>query len=319
MALPTSLEPRREHEETEPRREAKGLRHTRFVPPISYPTPKMKAYLTAIGCRLNEAEIDQWRSTLEKRGIESCNDPSHAKIIIFNSCTVTLDAARKSRQRTRKLRRLAPDALLAVVGCHAEYASQELVDAGADLTLGNLEKEKVIEAIEAQHSFPIASPVMASRQKIRAFIKVQDGCNNRCAYCVVSLMRGPERSQELPAVLQQLERVEAEGAKEVILSGVHLGAYGREHKQSLAGLTQEILKASAIPRLRYGSIEPWEITPELLTVFEDKRVCPHLHIPLQSGSTSVLRRMYRRGDPKAFAQLVKTSVPQFLESTSPLT
>ncbi|MBT3219289.1 MAG: tRNA (N(6)-L-threonylcarbamoyladenosine(37)-C(2))-methylthiotransferase MtaB [Proteobacteria bacterium] len=159
--------------------------------------------------------------------------------------------------------------------------------------------------VDSKHRFPVPESrptepggrgvdIEYRGRRTRAFVKVQDGCNNRCAFCVVTLARGPERSRPLAEVVDELNHLADLGFLEAVLTGVHLGGYGRDFGSSLAELLEEILHRTSFPRLRLGSLEPWELSPELLEVWRDSRLCPHVHLPLQSGSDDVLRRMVRR-------------------------
>ena len=280
----------------------------------------MKVYLASLGCKLNWAEIETFARELVARGHQVVSAPEEADWAIVNTCTVTHIAARKSRRLIRHLRRCNSRLRLAVVGCYAEVSPQEVKGLGADLVLGNLDKEKVVEkllAFEGGEGVPLphqgSHPVV--RGRTRAFVKIQDGCDNRCTYCIVTIARGPSRSRRPEEVVAEIKERVAEGYQEIVLTGVNIGAYGRDKSShgrvpleegwSLERLVRTILEQTSVPRLRLSSIEPWDLDPGMLALWEDSRLCRHLHLPLQSGSDTVLRRMGRKYSTAQYAALVE--------------
>ena len=270
----------------------------------------MRIYTTAIGCKLNQNEMETLARQLHALGHQIVADPTSADITILNTCTVTHIASRKSRQALRRLQRANPDASLVVTGCYAELSPAELEDLGIDLLVNNTAKEDLVEILsekipgfELGSSVP-STPFLAVASRTRAFVKIQDGCDNACTYCIVTKARGPARSRPRSEIMAEICQRLAEGYKELVLTGVHIGCYGQERDESLADLVETILTGTDAPRLRLSSIEPWDVTPELLGAWRDPRLCRHLHLPLQSGCDSTLSRMGRRYTTEQFSQIL---------------
>ncbi|NLG50985.1 MAG: tRNA (N(6)-L-threonylcarbamoyladenosine(37)-C(2))-methylthiotransferase MtaB [Chloroflexi bacterium] len=287
----------------------------------------MNFYLTSLGCKLNQAEIDRLGREIEAHGHRLVETPAAADWAIVNSCTVTHVAARKSRQLIRQLHRANPRLRVAITGCYATMSPDEAAALeGVALLLSNQEKDQAVERIlsldDPTYPFaPVARPAHGPQVgHTRAFVKIQDGCENHCTYCIVSLARGPQRSRLPEDVLQEVGARLADGYREIVLTGVNIGGYGRDQAEagplpisagwSLARLVRLLLEQTPVERLRLSSIEPWDVTPELLALWDDerynRRLCRHLHVPLQSGSGATLRRMARRYSPDEFAALVDT-------------
>lgn len=274
----------------------------------------MDVYLGSLGCRVNEAELERWADALQARGHRAVAAPEAADLVVVNSCAVTRSAARKTRQAVSRLRQRSPGAPVVVVGCYVDLEGAGSALPGVDLLLGNRAKEALVERLEGWWSArPAASsarrPLPAAPRgprRTRAFVKVQDGCRHRCTYCAVTLARGEERSRPLEAVVAEVAARVAAGAPEVVLTGIHLGGYGDDldPARGLAELVERVLGETAVPRLRLSSLEPWTVTPRLLAAWGDPRLLPHLHLPLQSGSDAVLRRMGRRGSAAGARDLV---------------
>ena len=269
----------------------------------------MKVYLRSLGCKLNQSEVEALARRFIAAGCQVVTDAEEADLCVVNTCAVTHIAARKSRRLIRRLHRANPEACIVVTGCYAELFPHEVAKIeGVELVVGNADKERLVERLGIRGyglgvTTPIPYPLFFNRT--RAFVKIQDGCNNRCAYCVIGLARGRERSRPPEEVLAEIgARVEA-GCKEVVLTGVNIGAYGRDLGTSLGRLIEDILTKTAVPRLRLSSIEPWDFDPSLLRLWEDPRLCRHLHLPLQSGCDATLRRMRRRYTAAEYAELVE--------------
>jgi threonylcarbamoyladenosine tRNA methylthiotransferase MtaB len=273
----------------------------------------MRVHLQALGCRLNEAELQNWARQLQQQGHLVTADQSAADLVVINTCAVTAEAVRKSRKLLRRARRSNPRAKLVVSGCFASLEGDTLArEQGIDLLVHNGDKERLVEI--AAHELDLESmPVSAiasdtnplfARGRQRAFVKVQDGCRYRCTFCIVTLARGAERSRPIPEVVDEINRLCADGVKEIVLTGVHLGGYGSDSKSDLPALIRAILTGTDVGRVRMGSLEPWDLPEDFWVLFEDHRLMPHLHLPLQSGSDTVLRRMARRCRTEHFARLV---------------
>lgn len=274
----------------------------------------MKVALVSLGCKLNQSETEALARRLALAGHQVVPPEEQAELCVVNSCAVTQVAARKSRQALHRFRRANPGATIVMAGCYAELAPQEIRALGvADMVLSQEDKERLphILAAALPRNGVDGSALPYKALRTRAFVKIQDGCDNTCTYCVVALARGRARSRPPEEILAEIEDLAASGCKEVVLTGVHLGAYGQEKEapfpMDLRGLIQEILARTVIPRLRLSSLEPWDIGPDFFHLWQDERLCPHLHLPLESGSDAVLRRMGRRYTAPDFARLVEAA------------
>lgn len=272
-----------------------------------------RVHLRALGCRLNEAELECWARDFSARGYVISTRPEAADLIVVNTCAVTAEAVRKSRQLLRRSQRDNPHARLVVSGCDATLAPAQLTAAGGiDLLVGNTDKDRLPELVTralmpgvmpgAVHA-PAAAPLYA-RGRSRAFVKVQDGCRHRCTFCIVTIARGTERSRAIAGIVAEVNRLVASGVREVVLTGVHVGGYGADLGTSLAALLGAILTGTDVDRLRLASVEPWDLPARFFELFADPRLMPHLHLPLQSGCDATLRRMGRRCRRQDYARLV---------------
>ena len=274
----------------------------------------MRVNLQTLGCRLNEAELETWARQFQQLGHQVTPDETGADLVVVNTCAVTQEAVRKSRKLLRRAQRDNPRAKLVVSGCLATLESQALaLEAGIDLLIPNADKDRLVAIAAAELDLPAmpltamaaeANPLFA-RGRQRAFIKVQDGCRYRCAFCIVTLARGEERSRTIPEVVDEINRAAAAGVREAVLAGVHLGGWGSDLGLGLDDLIGAVLAETDMPRLRLGSLEPWELPDGLWDLFANPRLMPHLHLPLQSGADSVLRRMARRCRTQEFADLAR--------------
>jgi len=282
----------------------------------------VKVHLESVGCKLNQSEMQALARDFVQAGYRLAQASQEADLFVVNTCTVTQPADKKSRQLIRRLRRANPTARIIVTGCYAEMSPQELraVD-GIDLIVGNQDKERLVEMAGTLVDWETGRLVDWETGKlghIRAFIKIQDGCNNQCAYCIVSLARGRERSRPREEILEEIEALVAIGYKEVVLTGVHIGGYGMDLGTGLGQLVEAILTETALPRLRLSSIEPWDLDLSLLRLWQNPRLCRHLHLPLQSGCDATLQRMRRRYTTSPYAHLVaaaRRSIPNLAVTT----
>jgi threonylcarbamoyladenosine tRNA methylthiotransferase MtaB len=287
----------------------------------------MRIHLKALGCRLNEAELDNWSRDFQARGHRMTGDAAEADLVVINTCAVTEEAVRKSRQLVRRAHRANPAAKLVMSGCYASLdPEQAAADLGVDLVVPNPDKDRLVEIASRALDLP-TMPAIASepgehallaKNRQRAFIKVQDGCRYRCSYCIVTLARGEERSRPIAEIVEEIRQLQAGGIQEVVLTGVHLGGYGSDSGSNLLELVQAVLAETEIPRLRLGSLEPWDLPEGLWRLFDDPRFMPHLHLPMQSGADSVLRRMSRRCKSGEFRQLMaeaRAAVPDLNVTT----
>ncbi|HEY82798.1 MAG TPA: tRNA (N(6)-L-threonylcarbamoyladenosine(37)-C(2))-methylthiotransferase MtaB [Dehalococcoidia bacterium] len=268
---------------------------------------RSKVALDSLGCKLNQAETELLARQLAEAGHELVSAVGEADVYILNTCTVTHIADRKSRHLLRQAHRENPSARLVVVGCYAERSPQELARLeGVDLVLGNEQKQALVRLLEERGCLPPqplaqACPYRGSRT--RAFIKVQDGCQRFCAYCVVPLVRRREESLPPERVIAEIRHWISLGAREVVLTGTEIGAYNWQGA-GLKELLERILAETDVARLRLSSLQPQEITPELVGLWRDERLCPHFHLSLQSGSDTVLARMKRRYTTARYQQAV---------------
>jgi len=271
--------------------------------------------LDTVGCKLNQAESQLFARQFAKAGYRLVAADNGADVYILNTCTVTHVADGKCRKLLSQARRRNPDALVVAVGCYVERARQDLARLdGVDLVLDNSQKPNLVSILEESDylSRPSAAPSANANFRTRAFVKVQDGCNNFCSFCIVPLVRGRERSVPVDQVLAELNERVADGDKEVVLTGTEIGAYNHQGV-SLGGLLERILKETGVARLRLSSLQPQEITTELIGLWADERLCRHFHLSLQSGSDAVLKRMSRRyttTDYKRAVALIREAVPE---------
>ena len=273
----------------------------------------MRVNLQALGCRLNEAELETWARQFQQQGFHITSDGEAADLVVVNTCAVTQEAVRKSRKLLRQTQRRNPLARLVVSGCYASLEGESLArEHGVDLLVPNQHKDRLVEIAAAELALP-SMPLTAmdrdtnplfARGRQRAFIKVQDGCRYRCTFCIVTLARGEERSRPLAEIVEQVRGLTEEGVREVVLAGVHLGGYSSDRGQGLSDLIRALLDETDIPRIRLGSLEPWDLPVDLWELFRNPRLMPHLHLPLQSGADGVLRRMARRCRSDEFSQIV---------------
>jgi len=287
----------------------------------------MRVHLKALGCRLNEAELESWADGFQRQGHKVTRNLENADVVVINTCAVTQEAVRKSRQLLRRAHRRNPLAKLVVSGCYSSL-TPKLADEieGIDLIVPNQDKEQLVEITTRElelSSMPVQAtipgePALFNRGRDRAFIKVQDGCRYRCTFCIVTVARGEERSRSIKDIVQEINTLHSQGVQEAVLTGVHVGGYGSDLDCSLYELIHTILADTDIPRLRLASIEPWDLSDNFFDLFQNKRLMPHMHLPLQSGSDSVLKRMARRCKTADFKKLVdyaRTVVPNFNVTT----
>ena len=290
----------------------------------------MKVFLHSIGCRLNHSEIETMARQLLAAGHEIVADAGAADKVIINTCAVTAEAARDGRSLTRRIHRDNAGAEIVLTGCYATIAPQELARVqGAGRIIANKDKASLIQILDPQARIdlpvfdqePILRDFLAGNVgHTRAFVKVQDGCDNRCTFCVTTIARGEGQSRHLGDVVAEIQALATAGYQEAVLTGVHLGSYGHDfgNRAGLRDLVQAILQYTNIPRLRLSSLEPWDLSPDFFTLWQDARLLPHLHLPLQSGSDTILRRMARRTSRASFHELVdaaRAAIPDLSLST----
>jgi len=280
----------------------------------------IKVALDSLGCKLNQAETELLARQLAEAGYRLVSPTDKADVYILNTCTVTHIADRKSRHWLRLAHWRNPDAVLVATGCYAQRAHHELAQIeGVSLVLGNDEKPNLLQLLE--ESGLISNSVHLQKGsptnygdgfRTRAFIKVQDGCDSFCSYCIVPFVRGREKSLPVDQVVAEVRHRISDGYKEVVLTGTEIGSYNYDGV-NLRGLLENILAETNITRLRLSSLQPQEISPELIGLWSDNRLCRHFHLSLQSGSDGVLRRMKRRycvSDYQQAVALIRDMVPE---------
>lgn len=279
----------------------------------------MKVSLCTLGCKVNHYESQILRHLFAERGAEFVPFGTPCDVSIIHSCAVTEESARKSRQMMRRARRCSPTGIVAVTGCLAQTSPETLAE--ADIILGNRDKtrlpalvdeflflrERVIEVPPILSHKTFEEMTLVSDERVRATVKIQDGCCNFCAYCIIPYARGPIRSKELSHAVCEVEALVKKGYREIVLTGIHLDSYGREHGRfSLCDLLEHLDGIPGLDRIRLGSTEPVMVTPETVARLKKlKHLCHHFNLSLQSGCTATLRRMRRRYTAEEYAEGVR--------------
>ena len=287
----------------------------------------MKVHLRMVGCRLNQSEIDSMARQFQGMGHEVVERPEDADHFILNTCAVTQEASKTSRKLVREFHRLNPLAETTVTGCYSQIAPNEInVLPGVTRVVSNTDKDELVslvtgEPVKVYDSEPLERSLPAgSLGRTRAFVKVQDGCDNKCTFCVTTIARGDGRSREIDEVLREVNSLRQLGYQEAVLTGVHLGSFGHDRGQSdgLTQLVNALLRHSDMPRLRLSSLEPWDLAPKFFDLWQEPRLCRHLHLPLQSGCDATLKRMRRNTTQEAFRALMnaaRASIPNLRVTT----
>lgn len=272
----------------------------------------MKIFLDTIGCRLNQSEIEQMAYQFRSAGHQIIDSPVEADLVVVNTCAVTAAAASDSRQKIRLAARLGKASVI-VTGCWGTLEPQAAHDLpGVEFVIPNDRKDTLVSEIlgfpvEAFDVEPIArEPLPGSHARTRAFIKVQDGCDNHCTFCITRIARGPGRSRAVDEVIKDVKMAQNGNTQEIVLSGVNLGSWGHDFDQPdhLRHLIEEILNRTSIPRVRLSSLEPWDLDHDFFDLWSNPRLCRHLHLPLQSGAVKTLKRMARNTTPDTYLALV---------------
>ncbi len=290
----------------------------------------MKIFLDMVGCRLNQSELESYARQFRLAGHCLTAGVEQADLVVINTCTVTASAASDSRQKIRQASRSGARQVV-VTGCWSTLNRAEaMAIPGVTQVIGSLEKDDLVPLVlnlpvsEFANNNIHREPIPGKRLRTRAFIKVQDGCDNHCTYCITALARGSGRSRPIPEILADIHSALQGGSQEVVLTGVHLGSWGYDFDipSDLSDLVKVILDHSETPRLHLSSLEPWDVSPKLLALFQNPRLCRHLHLPLQSGCEATLKRMGRRTDPHSYAGLVheaRATIPGVAITTDVIT
>src|SRR5690348_13289194 len=280
-----------------------------------------KFFVQNFGCRATQADGAALESLLAAKGLARAAERADAELVVLNTCTVTAAADEDVRQTVRRVHREHPAARILVTGCYAQRSPEDLaVLPGVEWVVGNSHKTQIADLVTsapyhgnvhvgdifAQHDFLSAPVEDAAGDRTRPNLKIQDGCNNRCSFCIIPFVRGRSRSAPAGQVVEQV-RALAERYSEVVLSGINLGRWGREpgSRMRLAGLIRVLLAETGVERLRLSSVEPMDFSDDLLALIaEEPRIAKHVHAPLQSGSDRTLRRMHRKYRPRHYADRV---------------
>ncbi len=287
-------------------------------------THSRRVMLVTLGCKINQYDTNAMVSSLRAEGHRVVTEPSGADVIVINTCTVTGRTDYKGRQLVRKVIHQNRPAVIIVTGCYAQVQAERLAEIpGVDYVLGNMEKQEIAAWVaggEKQRTPIVRTGEIAKARSLglespdvhsgttRAFLKIQDGCNHACSYCIIPRARGRSRSLVPSRVKEKIHLLEDKGFQEVVLCGIHLGVYGQdlEPAVSLLDLLRDLERETRVPRIRISSIEPNELNEGLLDLFsESSRLCPHFHLPLQSGDAGVLKAMNRPYGPEEFVSLVR--------------
>lgn len=299
--------------------------------------PLMTVALTTLGCKVNQFETETIAGLFRRAGYKTVPFAAPADVYVVNTCSVTMLGERKSRQLIRRARRQNEQALIVVTGCYAQLAPEVLaVLPGVKLVIGNQHRERIVELVAQaagqekaiSHVGNIMAadtfediPLFGAPERTRAFLKIQEGCENFCSFCIIPYARGPLRSRPLASVAREAGKLLAAGFREIVLTGIHLGAYGRDLAAgpTLAAAARRVLALQGLQRLRLGSLESVELSDELFALLrEEPRFARHLHLPLQAGSDDILQAMRRHYDTATYEALlakVREEVPGIAVST----
>ena len=279
------------------------------------------AFIT-LGCKVNQTETDAMAGLFRHQGYEVVEPDERADVYVVNTCSVTHLGERKSRQMVRRATRLNPQAVVAVTGCFAQVSPADAAAIeGVSVVIGTSDRHRIVDFVEAarQERRPVFAvgdimnerefediPLQGTSDRTRAFLKIQDGCDNYCTYCIIPYARGHLRSRPLASIARETRNLAAAGFREIVLTGINLGAYGREDgRHNLADAVRTVLAETRIARVRLSSTESLEISAELIDIMaEEPRMCPHLHLPLQSGEDSILAAMHRPYTTEDYARLL---------------
>ena len=296
-----------------------------------------KAAIYTLGCKVNQYESNKMLELFKENGYESVDFEEKADIYIINTCTVTNMSERKSRQILRRAKELNPNSILCVVGCYAQVAKDELSKMKEiDIVLGTNDRANIVECVEnfinSKKKIQEVSDIMAQRKylewggiaytdKARAEIKVQDGCDRYCTYCLIPYARGPVRSRDLEEVYEEVSKIAESGIKEIVITGIHISSYGKDlnPKLTLIDLLEKIHEVQGIERIRLGSLEPLIITEDFVERLKKlPKICNHFHLSLQSGCNATLERMNRRyttDDFRKIVSILRKNIPEVALTT----
>ena len=284
----------------------------------------MNVHLRMVGCRLNQSEIEKMARQFSALGHKIVDAPAEADHFVINTCAVTNEAAKTSRKLIRDFNRASPAGETTVTGCYAQIAPGEITGLpGVRRIVDNGDKSRLVSQITGERIDIIDSEPHerdTPNARTRAFVKAQDGCDNACTFCVTTIARGAGRSRSIAEIVSEVNYLGRAGYQEAVLTGVHLGSYGHDQGDhaGLRNLVEALLSDTDLPRIRLSSLEPWDLAPDFFSLWQDRRLCRHLHLPLQSGCDDTLRRMRRNTSQREFRQLMqaaRASIPQLRITT----
>jgi threonylcarbamoyladenosine tRNA methylthiotransferase MtaB len=292
---------------------------------------------STLGCKVNQFETETIEGLFKQRGYAVVSFDQAADVYVINTCSVTHLGERKSRQLIRRASRINPDATIVVTGCYAQVSPDEVEALGeVDVIVGTQQRHRIVdlaeEAIRKNSKITAVGDIMTASHfediplfsmpgRTRAFLKIQEGCANYCTYCIIPYARGPLRSRPLTSIMEETRKLVAAGFQEIVLTGIHLGAYGRDLPQdsNLAQAIRAVLSVEGVRRLRLGSLESIEVSDEIIEIMQsDDRLCPHLHLPLQAGDDQILQAMNRHytvAEYRRFIADIQRHIPDVAIST----
>lgn len=280
----------------------------------------MKYCILTLGCKVNSYESEFIKEKFDERGYIESKLGNDADIVVINTCSVTNQSDAKSRHMIRSARRTCPSAVLVVCGCSAQNHREKLLDLDVDILLGNKDKSKIVDLVEkflkdkktSSTFYDLSSTTFedmmlkSESDKTRAFVKIQDGCDNFCAYCIIPYLRGNIRNKDIEIAEKEIECLVEMGHREIVLTGIHTGSYGRGSDYDLVDLIRRISIFPKLERIRISSIEITELNDKFMKeLSENEKICDHLHIPLQSGSDLILNKMNRKYDKDYYRDTIK--------------
>lgn len=282
-----------------------------------------KAAFYTLGCKVNQYETEAMIEMFEKDGYEHVNSEDYADVYVINTCTVTHMSDRKSRQYIRRVKKVNPDALIAVVGCYSQVSPEEILDIEeVNLVMGTNDRRNIVEEInkiDVSKKVSTVDDIMKIKEfedieisqtndKTRAFMKIQDGCDRYCSYCIIPYARGRVRSRDIQSIVEEAEKLVEKGYKEIVLTGIHVASYGKDLKDeemALLDVIKNLSNIDGLERIRLSSVEPILFTDEFVQeISTNKKLCPHYHLSLQSGCDETLKRMNRRYTTKEYKEIV---------------
>ncbi|NLL02312.1 MAG: tRNA (N(6)-L-threonylcarbamoyladenosine(37)-C(2))-methylthiotransferase MtaB [Mollicutes bacterium] len=280
----------------------------------------MKVCIETLGCKVNTYESEVMKNIFGESGFEIVDIHNHPDVVVINTCTVTNQSDAKSRKIIRGAKRLNPRCILIVTGCMAQLHQDEIKDLGIDILIGNKDKSKILDLLNEYltskktitkfYDLNVADfedmDIHNFIGRTRAFVKIQDGCNNYCSYCIIPYVRGRIRNKDIDIAVEEIQKLVSNDYKEIVLTGIHTGSYGTGTDYNLVTLIKRISKIKNLARIRISSIEVTELNEEFLNELKiNSKICDHLHIPLQSGSNPVLKKMNRKYDVEYFKNKIK--------------